>query len=236
MLAAIQADFAQLSPQLRKIALFIEKSRELLALVGVQEIARQCGVQPSAIVRFSKRFGFSGFSELQALFTAGAHQQLGPGSDYQGRIRSLIDIRKEPLSSARLAREVIAASMDSLEALERNLSEPAFNAAVDLLIDAPTIWLAGARRSFSVAAYLAYALQQTGKPVQWLHGLGLMQQTQLNSLTGKDVLIAISFEHYAQETLAVIEAAARPIAAPSANRSGRISPSASAKGAPASNR
>ena len=34
----------------------------------ISDIARECEVHPSAIVRFSQRFGFSGFSEMQALF------------------------------------------------------------------------------------------------------------------------------------------------------------------------
>jgi DNA-binding MurR/RpiR family transcriptional regulator len=34
----------------------------------VTDIAVACDVHPSAVVRFSKRFGFSGFSEMQAIF------------------------------------------------------------------------------------------------------------------------------------------------------------------------
>lgn len=209
LLEVIQQDFQSLSPQLQSIAGLIEKNREKIALMGIQDVAHACDVQPSAVVRFAKRFGFSGYSTLQSIFKAQAHQQLSAGSDYQNRIRSLIDIRKEPISPIRLAREVIAISANGLNDLEQSLSETAFTQAVDLLANAPSIWLIGSRRSFSVAAYLAYALQQTSKPVQWLNGIGLMHHEQMNGLRKNDAMLAISFEPYAEETLKAIEEAHR---------------------------
>ena len=205
LLKAIKGDFQNLSPQLQSIAGQIEKNREKLALMGIQDLARSSGVQPSAIVRFAKRFGFSGFSALQSIFKAHAHQQLSAGTDYQGRIKSLMKVKKEANTPVKLARDVIAVSIDGLHALENSISDLDFTKAVDLLAQSPSIWIVGARRSFSVAAYLAYALQQTSKPVQWINGIGLMQNGQLNALKKNDVLLAISFEPYAQETLEAIE-------------------------------
>lgn len=209
LLEAIQHDFQSLSPQLQSIAGLIERNREKIALMGIQDVAQACDVQPSAVVRFAKRFGFSGYSTLQSIFKAQAHQQLSAGSDYQNRIRSLIEIRKEPISPIRLAHEVIAVSAEGLNELAQSISETAFTQAADLLANAPSIWLMGSRRSFSVAAYLSYALQQTSKPVQWLNGIGLMHREQMNSLRKNDVMLAISFEPYAKETLEAIEEANR---------------------------
>lgn len=185
----------------------IEKNREKLALMGIQDVARECAVQPSAVVRFSKRFGFTGFSALQAIFKIHAHKQLSTGADYQGRIRSLIEIKKRPNSPTTLAREVIAVNIEGFHKLEQSLSDTDFDASVELLAQANAIWLVGARRSFSVAAYLTYALQQTSKPVQWINNIGLMQNGQLSALKSSDVMLAISFEPYAKETLEMIKLA-----------------------------
>lgn len=207
LLEAIKRDFQELSPQQQSIATLVEKTREKLALMGIQEVAQKCAVQPSAVVRFAKRFGFSGFSALQSLFKAHAHQQLSAGTDYQGRIQNLMDLKKAPLSPTRLAREVIAVSIEGLHELEHVLSDADFETSVELLAQAPAIWLVAARRSFSVAAYLAYALQQTSKPIHWVNGIGLMQHGQLNALQKNDVMLAISFAPYAKETLEAIETA-----------------------------
>ena len=208
LLQAIKRDYDELSPQLRTIAQHIEKHGEQLAFLGVQELADQCKVQPSAIVRFAKQFGFGGFSDLHAVFKAGAQEQLSKRANYHERIQSLIKNESGALPSAQLAREVVTTSIESLETLVQSLDDGAFDRAVNLLVNARAIWLAGARRSFPVASYLAYALQHTDKPVQWLHGTGLMHDSQLNGLNPKDVMVAISFEPYAQETLKAIQTAA----------------------------
>ncbi|BEP37632.1 MurR/RpiR family transcriptional regulator [Variovorax sp. V59] len=207
-LQAVRAGFEGLSRQLKLIARYVETSRDRLALDGVQETASECGVQPSAVVRFAKHFGFSGFSEMQALFRAGAAQRLAPHRDYQERIRSLVGgAGAAPITPARIAHEVIGGSIESLQALQAGLPDERFDAAVELMLDAPALWLAASRRAFPVGAYLAYALQHTAKPVHWLHGLGHMQQGELRALAPGDVLVAISFEPYAQETLDVVELA-----------------------------
>lgn len=203
----IQSCFDSLSRQLKLVARYVETNGDRIALEGIQEAAKQCGVQPSAVVRFAKRFGFSGFSEMQALFRVGAAQRLAPDHGYQERIRSLINADAEPISTARIAQEVINGSVQSLHVLQGNLSLAEFDAAVDLMLDTKAIWLVAARRSFPVGAYLAYSLQHTEKPVHWLNGLGHMQQGELRALAKGDLLIAVSFDPYAQETLDVVDLA-----------------------------
>ncbi|WP_198971830.1 MurR/RpiR family transcriptional regulator [Xylophilus sp. ASV27] len=206
-LAAVQAGFDALSKQLKAIARHVAQNRDHLALDGIQDTARQCGVQPSAVVRFAKHFGFSGFSEMQALFRAEAERQLAPGRGYQDRIRDLMAPHADRLTPSQIAHGVIGASVDSLQTLQRQLPDADFDAAVALMLDAPALWLAASRRAFPVGAYLAYALQHTAKPVHWLHGLGHMQQGELRALTPGDVIVAVSFAPYAQETLDLATAA-----------------------------
>ena len=206
-LDVLRQGFEALSRQLKAIGRHVEMQGDRLAFDGIQATAEQCGVQPSAVVRFAKHFGFSGYSELQALFRADAARQLSAQHDYQDRIRGLIATGSEPRSGARLAHEVIAGSIESLQALQRGLPPEQFEAAVDLMLDAPSLWLAASRRAFPVGAYLAYALQHTDKPVHWLHGLGAMQKGELRALSPGDVMLAVSFEPYAPETLEVVDAA-----------------------------
>ncbi|MEG2630163.1 MAG: MurR/RpiR family transcriptional regulator [Comamonas sp.] len=206
-LAVVQAQFDSLSRQLKAIARHVEMHRDRLVLDGVQATAEACGVQPSAVVRFAKHFGFSGYSELQALFRADAERQLAPNRGYQERIRGLIVPGAQTLAVGQLAREVIERSVDSLQALQRQLPDDRFEAGVDLMVQAPAIWLAASRRAFPVGAYLAYALQHTGKTVHWLNGLGAMQQLELRALRPGDVMLAVSFAPYAQETLEMAQAA-----------------------------
>jgi DNA-binding MurR/RpiR family transcriptional regulator len=76
----------------------------------------------------------------------------------------------------------------------------AFDEAVDLLVKAKAIYIAGVRRSFAPASYLAYALQHTRKRVILAPGLGGMYREQISSIRKGDALVAISFLPYWKET------------------------------------
>lgn len=210
-LAALRDSFDGLSRQLKLIGKHVEMQGERVAFDGIQATAALCGVQPSAVVRFAKHFGFSGYSQMQALFRADAARQLSVQHDYHDRIRGLIasggEAQGNGLGGAQLAHAVIEGGIESLQALQRGLPPAQFEAAVDLMLGAPALWLAASGRAFPVGAYLAYALQHTAKPVHWLHGLGAMQKGELRALAPGDVMLAVSFEPYAPETLEVVDLA-----------------------------
>jgi len=202
----ITAEYDSLSKQLKVIALHIEKNRDHIGLEGIQELARQCGVQPSAVVRFAKHFGFSGFSELQAIFKEDLSRQLAPNRNYKARIQSLINSGTSKLSSWDIAKEFLVGSARDMHELESNLDPKAFEKVVDLLAESECIWVAASRRSFPVAAYLEYALQHTEKRIGLVSAIGSMHLGQIRSVRKGDVMIAISFSPYAQETIDVAKA------------------------------
>jgi len=208
-LKRVSDEFEGLSKQLKQIARHVEAHRDHLGLEGIQDVAAQCEVQPSAVVRFAKHFGFSGYSELQRIFRDGLSQQIAPNRNYQSRIREVMDAAQGPLSSAQIAREFLAGSIAGMQELQTGLDDALFKTAVDLLEQAQTIWIAGSRRSFPVAAYLDYALQHTDKRICLVNALGSMHEGQVRSVRPGDVLIAVSFAPYAEETLLVAQQAAQ---------------------------
>ena len=107
LLKDISAEFEGLSKQLKLIARYVEQHRDHLGLEGIQDVAEHCGVQPSAVIRFAKHFGFSGFSEMQKLFREGLAKQIAPSRNYQARIRDVIASGQGELSAADIAREFL---------------------------------------------------------------------------------------------------------------------------------
>ncbi len=206
-IARISTEYESLSKQLKVIARHVEQHRDHIGLEGIQELAAQCGVQPSAVVRFAKHFGFSGFSEMQAIFREGLTRQLAPSRNYRTRIRDIIDSGAGSLSSVEIAHEFLAGSVAAMHELEANLDADTFMQAVDMLRETDCIWIAASRRSFPVAVYLDYALQHTDKRVCLMSGLGSMHLGQMRSARPGDVMLAISFAPYAEETLAAVELA-----------------------------
>lgn len=207
LLGRITAEYDGLSLQLKKIGRYIEEHSGHIGLEGIQELARRCEVQPSAIVRFAKHFGFSGFSEMQALFREGISRQIAAGQHYRARIRDAIDASDRRLTSAEIAHEFLAGSQMAMQALQQSMDAQAFTAAVETLARTDCIWIVAARRSFPVAVYLDYALQHTDKRVSLVSGVGAMQMGQVRAMRRGDVMLAVSFAPYASETLACVDVA-----------------------------
>lgn len=203
-IARITAEYDTLSKQLKVIAKYVEQHRDHLGIEGIQQLAANCQVQPSAVVRFAKHFGFSGFSEMQLVFREGLTRQLAPSRNYRARIRDIIDSGAGSLSSVEIAREFLAGSQAAMHELEANLDEATFKRAVDMLRKTDCIWIAASRRSFPIAVYLDYALQHTDKRVCLMSALGNMHLGQMRSVRTGDVMLAISFAPYAEETLAAV--------------------------------
>ena len=207
LLSAITREYDRLSRQLKAIGQYVEREKGHLSIQGIQQVAAACEVQPSAVVRFAKHFGFTGFQEMQALFKADASQQLAPNSSYQARIRDILNTDSRRLSSSEIAQAFIAGSVTGMEEQLRDLDTAAFDNAVSMLKDADAIWICGSRRSFPVAVYLDYALQHTDKRIGLISALGNMQHGQLRSVRKGDVMLAVSFTPYAQETIDVLQEA-----------------------------
>jgi DNA-binding MurR/RpiR family transcriptional regulator len=210
LIRRISDEYDRLSKQLKIIARYIEQHKDHIGLDGIQQVALQCGVQPSAVVRFAKHFGYTGFSEMQAVFREGISKQLAPSRTYQSRIRDIIASDKggpNNLSSTDIASEFLAGSLAGMQELQSGIHAPSFKTAVDLLAASDCVWIVASRRSFPVAAYLDYALQHTDKRIGLVTGIGGMQQGQMRSVRKDDVMIAISFSPYAEETVSVAKLA-----------------------------
>ena len=154
LMQRITEAYDALPRQLKSVATYIEQHRSNVMMDRTGDIASACGVHPSAVVRFAQRFGFSGFSDLQAIFKQAYTGQNGSAQSYQQRIRKLIDEKPGKLSGGSVAREFIAASQSGLAELEAGLDDEQFEAAVKMLQQAENIYEIGVRRSFPVASYI----------------------------------------------------------------------------------
>ena len=197
---------AELSRQLQRIAAFAVENPNDMALETVAGIAERLGVQPSSLIRFAKAFAFSGFSEMQKVF----RQRLIDGTpDYKERIRSIDDaeVTKDHGAAVPLLSAYAEGSIAALHHLVENVDRDRFDRAVEILAAADTVHLAAQRRSFPVAAYLAYAMSQMGKRNVLLDGAGGMFFQQTRSIRAGDALVAISFRTYSPDVVELVKSA-----------------------------
>jgi DNA-binding MurR/RpiR family transcriptional regulator len=91
--------------------------------------------------------------------------------------------------------------------LKDTIDAEALRKAVDLMDRSDAVYLIGLRRSFPVAAYMAYALRHVDKPVHLIDGLAGMLVEQSSMISSDDLLFAISFHPYARETGDIVQIA-----------------------------
>ena len=212
-----------LSKRLKQVARYVLDEPNELALETLGVIAERCGVQPSAIVRFAQSFGFSGASQMQRLFRDGllsANAAIGYGE----RVRRFSDSVSKTAAGDGLLSEFVEGNILALQNLSETVSEQDMRAAVDLIANAEVVHVAGFRRAFPISAYLAYSLQQLGKHVQFIDGVGGLARPQANTISSRDLLIAVSFHPYAPETVDLVEVAARNKAKILSISDSRVSP------------
>lgn len=207
---ALQAEIVRryetLSKRLKQIARYILDEPNDMALETLAVISARCGVQPSAIVRFAQSFGFEGASQMQRLFRDGLLSN-NAAIGYSERVRQLGETANAPdARPGDLLAEFVEGNTLALQNLLQTISEEDMQAAVAAISDCGTVYVVGFRRSFPVASYLAYSLLQAGKRVVFLDGVAGLAMRQAQAMAPEDLLIAISYHPYAEETVAVVDA------------------------------
>lgn len=198
-LAALVTEYNDLPKQLKRIASFVESHQDEIPVLRVQDVAKGCSVQSSAVVRFAQRFGFTGYSEMQAVFTDQLFTTNPKHYQYRERIRrELTD--DSAYDSLSLTDKLVSSGINSLEELQKGLDQKELDHSATTLAKARKVYIAGMGRSLPIASYLVYALQNLEREVIFLNGLGGVPEQYMRTMSQDDVLLAISFSPYAGET------------------------------------
>ena len=225
---AITERHGSLSKRLRQIANYALDHPTDMAIETIAVIAKRAEVQPSALIRFAKSFDYTGYSQMQRAFQTRIAER---SASYKERVRAVQDaeIKDELGLEHSLLNRLCATNIISLTQLSESNIHAKLAVAVDLLEAAGTIYVVGYRRSFPVAAYIAYSLSHAECRTHLLDGVGGMLDEQAQCMSDGDALIAISYSHYAHETGDVVSIASRrgvPVIVISDSRLSPIMPSA----------
>jgi DNA-binding MurR/RpiR family transcriptional regulator len=195
----------QLTPRVRDAARYALDHPNDMALNPVAAMAKSSGIAAAAFIRMAQALGFAGYGDMQRLFREPLKHGLAPS--WRERIRHFGGEQPiaDPRDAAALLRAFSQANAVSLEHLRDDAAAQPLAAAIRLLRGARTVYVLGLRRSYAVAAYLAYALARVGRPTVHITGQGGAIEEQARALGPRDVLIAISFPPYASDTLTVCE-------------------------------
>lgn len=204
----ISARYETLSKRLRQIAEFALKHPNEVAIESIAVIAAHAGVQPSALIRFAKAFGFDGFSDLQRIFQQRLRESRPSYAERIAAMRAEMTGRGGQGPQAILAR-FAEANIAALQHLCEETKAADLERAVQLLRKAETIHLVAQRRAFPLAAYLYYALAKIGRRAHLIDAIGGMDLEQRQLMTARDALVAITFADYTPRVVETVAFAAQ---------------------------
>jgi DNA-binding MurR/RpiR family transcriptional regulator len=202
--ALVMARSQTLPRRLAQIAAFALDNPDEIAFGTAASIAAKADVQPSTLVRLSQALGYQGFSDLQSVFRSRLRERV---LNYDERLQQLRAHGTAGSRAGLILDGFLTSAERSLAEARGGLEPEKLERAVDILAKAETVYLVGLRRSFPIAAYMAYAMGKLGVRNVLVDGLAGLGSEQISFVSGADAVVAISFTPYASETVALTQAA-----------------------------
>ncbi len=191
----IRRKMSAFSASHRRIAELILNRCSEVVKMSSHDIAKVLGISPSTIVRFALEIGYSGFREMMSDLqsTVFIYSQAP-----MQKIRDSIS-ENEPLEN--ILQKVVEHGVENLALRKFSPLNETFMRVARLMADAERIYLIGARSSYSVVQYGGFYLSTMAKNISYFSSSSETRYEQLNELTERDVLFAVSFHRYYKDTV-----------------------------------
>jgi DNA-binding MurR/RpiR family transcriptional regulator len=150
--AYIQARFDDFSRSQKDVAQYIVDHLDEAAFQTAEELARRACTSSSTVVRFSQALGFEGFPELQQAARDEYRRRPPDAGGAAVAAAPLFSLDHTEFEAA------LAADHVNLEETARKLSRSAVEAAVDAIVSAEKVLIAGTDQMAFFASYLRHLL------------------------------------------------------------------------------
>ena len=207
---ALTARQGTLSKRHQQLAQFFLNNPEDVALYNIVGLAKLADVPAPTITRFAKELGFVGFGDFQNVFR---QRLVGPRMTYADRLALAEEQNLAPTQDLDLDQPgvvfdtFVQAATDTLLRLREDVDRQVLAAFVGVLLETEAVHIAAARGAYGVGAYCFYGFSQVGKRAHMIDNLGTMRAEQMAAIGKNDVLLAMTFDDYTPETIAIAKAA-----------------------------
>ncbi len=196
----IQAYYIEMSKSQKKVATYVMDQPRKVAMLSAQEIGSEIGVSETTVIRFCYSLQLSGYSELQKIIR---EQLLFQESSFTAYQKSKLELEQEP----HFLRKVMEQDRVAITETVNQIKEEDYEAAIEQLSKAETIYILGLRSSFTAANWLSYTLGLVKGNVQLMRPETEDVIQTLSQMNEKSVVVVISFHRYLKETIQIAELA-----------------------------
>lgn len=198
ILADLQKVYPDLSPQLRRAALYLIERPDEIAFTSMRQLAERADVQPATMVRLAQAIGFDGYETLREPFRDALRQQ---PTGFGQRARNLLartGRRSGGRALSQLASEMVSADRENISLSLEAIGSDELADAARALSRARRIYLVGQRSLFPAAFYVHYACSMFRDDLILLDGHGGTFADGLRGISEDDAMLVFSFEPYAR--------------------------------------
>lgn len=180
------------APALSGFATWVLDHMSDVAFSSVRGLAQKAEVNPNTVTRLARELGYDGFDA----FRADVQQDFRQQTIYAARAQALLN-----RPGADIFAEMIQASRTNAEHLYTGEVLSLLETCIDPLLGARRIYSVGVRSCYSIAHYFAYVGGMAFPNFVEVPSLPGAIMDQISQSGPKDILVAITFEHYSTEVI-----------------------------------
>ena len=194
----IDEKYAKMSKSHKKIAAFMKEHYDQAVFMTAAKIGSVLNISESTVVRFASGLGFDGFPDFQNVFADWVKNKLNAVSK--------MGVKYGKSSQSEILTEVLQADMEKINDTIALVDPIAFEAAIEALIEAKTVYVAGLRSCEPLADFFSFYLNMIRGNVVNLKTTSASELfEQMIRIDENDVLVGISFPRYSMRTLKAME-------------------------------
>ena len=190
--------YMKMSKGHKAIAAYISDHYEQAVFMTAAKLGETVGVSESTVVRFAMGLGYEGYPEFQKALENWVKNKLNSVQK--------IGAKYGKSTQSEILNSVLSADIEKIQDTIVNLDPAAFEAAVDIILEAKTVYLVGVRSCEPLADFLHFYLNMIRGNVVLLKTTSVTEMfEQMIRIGEEDAIIGISFPRYSMRTLKAME-------------------------------
>ena len=190
--------YIKMSKGHKAVAAYISDHYEQAVFMTAAKLGETVGVSESTVVRFAAALGYEGYPEFQKALETWVKDKLNTVQK--------IGTKYGKSSQSEVVSSVLNADVEQIQDTLVSLDTAAFEAAVDIILGAKTIYLVGVRSCEPLADFLHFYLNMIRGNIVLIKTTSVTEMFEQMIRIGKeDAIIGISFPRYSMRTLKAME-------------------------------
>jgi len=188
----LQAIYPKLTSSQKKVARYLFDNPNVLGVMSAQELAAQCGVSESTVIRFAQTLGYPGYLDMKQEIQRDLKNAYSSSQKLSATLRQFAD--QDTFFS-----ELIQDHRQALDQLESTITLELLKQAAELIVSADTLYVFGEGSARAPVLELSFWLRRLGIDVVDISDTGRNFFEKIVHLTKNDAALAFGYRSKNQE-------------------------------------